>query len=235
MKMTILSALAAFTLAHGAHAIEVNGGTVELGYSSLIDITSLSSTKFTGGMEVGITRAFALQFDLGFFKSNSNGKTGRNTAMHAIYHVNDTTSLGAFASNDSVLGGNITYYGVEGGFEFTGFDAEVYLAAVDDSGVSGTLLGLNLHHRFDNNFGITGKIDHTSLGGGVDLTLFSVGVDYSLTPSSMLYAEIGSLEASVLGLSASQSFVGVGARINFGAARGVTFKRRGFLDLLPGL
>lgn len=51
MKFTILGALGVMTLAHGAHAMEVTGGTAEIGYSTLSDNTSASTSKFTGGLE----------------------------------------------------------------------------------------------------------------------------------------------------------------------------------------
>jgi hypothetical protein len=222
-------------LAHGALAVEVTGGTADIGYSTFTDDTNVSKTTFTGALEVGFTRAFSLQFDLGLYGLNAIDETARNATMHAVFHVNDTTSLGAFIGNDDISISDMNYYGVEGGFEFTGLDAEMYLASGDESGLSTTLYGLNLHHAYnDSGFGITGKLDRVNFSGG-DVTRISVGVDYALSPTSVLYGEVGSLHASALGLSGSESYIGFGARINFGAARGVTFKRRGILDMIPGL
>lgn len=234
MKHTILIALGVMALAQNAHAVEVTGGTAEIGYSTFFDDTTFSTTKFTGGMEVGFTRAFSLQFDLGIYGLNALNDTGRNVTLHAVYHVNETSSLGAFIGNDDISGADVTFYGVEGGFEFTGVDAELYLATGNESGFSGTITGLNLHHGFDSGFGLTGNIDRASFDGGLDVTRYSIGVDYDLSPTSVLYGEIGSMNASALGVSGSESFIGVGARINFGAARGVTFKRRGLLNIMPG-
>ncbi|MFT4960916.1 MAG: hypothetical protein ACI92Z_002002 [Paracoccaceae bacterium] len=154
--------------------------------------------------------------------------------MHTVFHVNETTSLGAFVGNENAAGDNGTYYGIEGGFEFTGLDAELYLSTGDYSGVSGEIFGIDLSHGFDNNFAVTGKLDYATFNEGVDLTRVSVGVDYDLSPTSVLYGEIGNLNATAFGLSGSKNFIGVGARINFGAARGVTFKNRGFLNIVPG-
>ncbi len=234
MKHTILMAVAAMGLAHGALAVEVTGGTVEIGYSSLNGGSNLSRTLAAGGIEVGFTRAFALQFDLSVYGLDALNDTGRTAALHAVYHVNDATSLGFFAGNEDISGFDANFVGIEGGFEFNSLDLEVYLASEDDNGTNGSLFGMNLHHDFGNNFGITGKIDRINLSGGVDLTSYSVGVDYNLGENSVLYGEIGSLNANALGLSGSESFVGIGARINFGAARGVTFRRRGLLEMLPG-
>ncbi len=235
MKTILLSALGALAFAQNASAVEVTGGTVELGYSSFTDDSSLSSTQITGGIEVGFSRTFAMQFDLGFYNFNEVGETGRNMTMHSVFHVSETASLGAFVGNDDFAGDNDTFYGVEGGFEFTGLDAEIYLAGGDYSGVSTEMIGLDLNHSFDNGVGLTGKIDHASFDGGIDLTRYSVGVDYDLSPTSVLYGELGSLNASAFGLSGSENFVGIGARVNFGASRGVTFQRRGLLDIIPGL
>jgi len=234
MKTTIVIALGALALAQNAFAAEVTGGNLEIRHSAFTDQTSLSSTSFTGSMEVGFTRAFALQFDLGMYKLNAINETGRNAAIHAVYHVNETASLGFFLGNDDIAG-SANIYGIEGGFELPGVDVELYLADETDSGASATLFGVDLHHDFGNNFGITGTLDRADFGSGVDLTRLKIGVNYDLSPTSEIYGELGSLNASAMGLSGSEAFVGIGARINFGAARGTTFKRRGLLELIPGL
>ena len=234
MKTTLIIALGAMALAQNAHAVEVTGGTLQIGHSAFTDDTSVSSTSFTGGLEVGFNRSFALQFDLGLYGLNTINETGTNAAIHAVYHVNETASLGFFLGHDDIAG-SADFYGIEGGFALPGVDVELYLANEDDNVSSGDLFGLELHHDISEEVGITGTFDHASFGGGVDLTRFKIGMNYNLSPTSELYGEVGSLNASALGLSGSESFVGIGARINFGAARGVTFKRRGLLSMLPGL
>lgn len=234
MKYVIPMAIAAMGLAHGALAVEVTGGTAEIGYSTFTSNSNVSRTFGAGGLEVGFTRAFSLQFDLAFYGFNAVNDTGRSATIHSIYHVNDTTSLGFFIGNDDVSGIDANFYGIEGGFELETLDAELYLASGDDNGISGSLMGVSLKHDLGNSFGLTGQLDHADFNGGIDFTRFSVGVSYDLSPTAVLYGEVGSLSASALGLSGSESFIGIGARINFGADRGVTFKRRGLLEFLPG-
>jgi hypothetical protein len=74
-----------------------------------------------------------------------------------------------------------------------------------------------------------------SLSGGAALTRIGVKVDHDLNQSLNIHAEVGSLKASAFGLSGSDTFVGIGAKIKFGADRGTTFGKRGLLDMIPGL
>lgn len=233
MKYFVMGALGVMAFSQGAQAVEITGGSVDAGYS-VLDDTDFSNAYLTGALEVGFTRTVAVQLDLGVHEFGT-ASTGRNLAIHSVFHLGETTSLGAFISNDDIDGNDLTYYGVEGGFELPGLDAEVYLATGDDNGSSVNLFGVNLHHATSSDFGITGKIDRASFDSGVDLTRLSVGMDYSITQDSVLYGEIGTLNADAFGLSGSQAYIGIGARMNFGAARGVTFKRRGLLDMMPGL
>jgi hypothetical protein len=188
-----------------------------------------------GSLEVGFTRAFALQFDAAYYSFNDVNESGRNVTMHAVFHTGSAASLGAFVGNDGFAGDNNTFYGVEGGMEFTGLNAEAYLSSVEDGGISGTLFGFNLHHDFGNEFGIRGRLDRASFDNDIDLTRLSVGLEYDVSPTAQLYGEIGTIDADFGGLSGSESFIGIGAKINFGAQRGTTFKRRGLLEIIPGL
>lgn len=235
MKKTLLMALCAVGTAHVANAVEFNGGNAEIAYSAFTDDSGLSRTAAFGSAEIGFSRMFALQGDLGVYRFNELGENGQNAALHAVFHINNAASLGLFVARDDLWDGNATYFGAEAGFEFSGIDTEVYLASADDDDVSGNMFGLDMSYGFQNNLGVRGRLDRIDFDNDVDLTRFSVGLEYHPNPSSTIYGEIGSLNADGYGLSGSETFIGVGARINFGSDRGATFNSRGLLTLLPGL
>ncbi len=235
MKTTILVTLAAMGLAQSASAVEVIGGTAEIGYSTFTSDSSLSRTIAAGGIEVGFSRAFSMQLDLAMYGLNTISRTGRNVTLHSNFHINDSGSVGLFLGSEDISGPNASYYGIEGGFELPEADIEMYLSREDDGASDVNQFGISVSHDFGNDLGISGKYDRASFNGGADLTRFSVGMDYNLSPTSKLYGEVGTLSASAVGLSGSETFIGIGARINFGGGRGVTFNRRGLLDIIPGL
>lgn len=236
MKHAALAAVGVFlVVAQQAQAAELTGGSLDLGYSGFFDDTDVSKTSLRGQAELGFTRNFALQLDLGYYDLNALDDSGTNIALHGIYHVNETVSLGAFYGQDSLNSVDADYLGIEGGFEIgESVATEVYLAAVDDNGIDGTLFGLELSNGLNEQIDLTAGVEHATYDNDLDLTRLSLGMDYSAGGPTKFYAEIGSLNADVLGLSGSEAFFNLGIRLDFGAKRGATFGQRGLLDLIPG-
>ncbi|SDW20266.1 porin [Litoreibacter albidus] len=237
MKSSIhaLAALALCATIQPAAAFELTGGSVDLGYSAFADDTDFSKLSLQGSVEAAFTRNFGAQLDLSYHDFNFVNDSGSNMTLHALYHVNEVASLGLFYGRDSDGSTDIDFYGIEGGYEFNNFDAEMYLATGEEAGISGNMFGLEGRYAINEKTGLGGSIDRVNFDGGVDATRIGVKVDHDLTETFNLNAEVGTARLSVPGLSGTETFVGIGAQFKFGAERGTTFGKRGLLDLIPGL
>lgn len=236
-RVAVVSIGALGVVACQASAVEVTGGNITLGYSSFTEDTSFSALVLKGSVELGFSKSFAVQADLGGFGYNFINETGTNFGLHGIYHLNETTSFGAYISSDSILGDSNEVYGVEAGFGSNGFDIEGYFGKTEFSGTDASTFGVLAHYTFEGNFGIGASVDRLDINvSGLALTRYGLKADYMLE-NTAIYAEIGSLAADIgeFSLSGSERYVGVGIEFNLGAKRGATFSDRGFLKMIPGL
>jgi len=222
-------------LCTNAQAVELTGGSLDLGYSAYVDDTDFSRLALRGQAEIGFNRNFALQIDAGGYNFNLLDETGTNIGLHAIYHVNDTVSFGAFYSRDDVSIIDADTYGLEAGFELSNqVSAEVYVATGDLQGADTTAFGLELSLAAGDRFELGLDVDHLDLESAADGTRLSIGVEYQFADQANVYAQFGNEEANLGSLGGSEPFFGVGLRIDFGAARGATFGQRGLLELVTG-
>ena len=157
-----------------------------------------------------------------------------NLGLHGLYHVSDATSFGLFVGQEELDGETLDFYGLEFGHEMAQFEVEGYLSQVDAEGEDANGLGLMGRFAVTPQVGLSASADRLDLDG-LDLTRWGLMVDYAPVDNFSLYAEIGTLDASISGASDSETFIGLGAKISFGAARGATFGDRGVFKYLPGL
>lgn len=221
-----------------ASAVELVGSSIALEYSAFTEDSSFAATSAKGSVELGFNKNFSLQGDLGGYKLNLVDETGSNIGLHGIYHVNETTSLGAFVSSDSIAGENTQYLGLEAGFGRDGFGLEGYAGKTDFEGVDATIYGLLGHYTFGNNVGLGASVDAVDFDiAGLSMSRYGFQLDYKASENTLIYAEIGSLSAEIddFGLSDSEQYVGIGIEFNIGSTRGTTFGDRGLLRLIPGL
>lgn len=237
MKVYLGAASAAlFACAMGpAHAVEVTGADITLGYSAFTEDNDFNASALEGSLEVGFNKQFGVQLDLGYHKFGAIDDDATTATLHGIYHVDDATSLGLFYGRDSALGGNIDFYGIEAGHEYDRFDVEGYVAHGEESGFSGTVVGLSGAYAATDSFKLGLSLDNADFDGGVTVRRVGVKGAYDFGTAASVYAEIGSLNGKVGGFSDSETFVGVGASFSFGADRGATFGQRGLAHLIPGL
>lgn len=234
MKNT-LTALCGATLicAQAAQAAEIIGGSVELSYSSFTEDSSVRRVGIDGSMEIGFTQNFSAQVDLTHHDLNAAGGDATTFAAHGIYHMNDVTSFGAFYAVENTNTGTFDYYGLEAGHEVGQFDLEGYIARADANAVDADVIGVSARYDLANTFGVTGSYDHIDIAGA-DLSTTTLRVDRDVAQNVNLFVEVGSARAAAGGLSGSETFVGLGGKITFGAERGTTFDARGLARLLPG-
>lgn len=238
MRPILATAAIAALLPVSAVAFEMTGATVGLSYSQLTEDSNLDRVDLGGSLEFGFSRDFGVQADLGFAQFGASDLDLTSIALHGIWHASEVSSLGFFLGRDDAEIGDDdasqSYLGIEVGYGEGGFDAEAYFAVADSDGGSGTAAGVALDWGLTPVFGLGVTIDRLS-SDDADLTAFALRGSYDVTPQAEIYAEVGTMDASAGGLSADSAFVGIGAEVNFGAARGATFDRRSLLGAIPGL
>lgn len=222
-----------FFLGHPVFAQEVTGGSLALSRSGFLGDTRIAKTAIDGQIELGFGRSFSLQGDLGFSNLDAADQTGVTATVHAIYHVTDQTSLGLFYGADRIGGNTVDFTGFEVGQETAAFDLEAYVAYGEESGVSGNVAGASGRYAVNDSLGVGASIQHGDLDG-LGITRIGLQGDVAVAPRFSVSAEIGSVSGSAVGTSNSETFIGLGGRITFGADRGATFGKRGLLNLIPG-
>ena len=233
MNRILLSATCMVAIfAHMAQAGEVTGGSVGLGYSAFTDDSAgtVSKTALSGSLEYGFDRNFGLQGDLslgrlGFVEADTTSFT-----LHGLYHANETASFGVFLGRDEIEGEGGNFYGFEAGFEQGQLNGDVYAAAGDYDGLNGSLLGIGAAYDATDSFTLGGSYDKLNIEG-YDLSRVQLEAEYRMDKFA-LTGQLGSANVEDAG---SETYFGLGARINFGAKRGTTFDRRGLVEALPGL
>lgn len=225
---------ATFLFSNAALAGEISGGSIGLSYSSFTEDSDFSRIGVEGSIEYAFNRDFSVQGDLAFQNFGESDLDSTTFGAHGIYHVNDDTSLGAFFMREDVDDGDGNFYGIEGGYETGQVEFEGYAGNFDGDGDNATILGISGRYEFSNALGLTGSFDQID-GDGVELSRYGVKLDRDVSPTLNLFVEVGSADVEAGGLSGSETFVGLGGKIVFGAERGATFEQRGLTRLIPGL
>lgn len=236
MRVRVCAAVAAafVVAAPGAMAQQVTGGSITLSHSAFTEDSDVSKTSLTGSVEVGFSRDFSVQFDLGGSRLNFADETVTTGVLHGIYHLNANTSAGVFVGLDRAAGESLNFVGFEFGHMAgrTGFEA--YVGRGEEQGVSGTLIGLSTRYAATEQLGVGVSLDQMDVGP-LNATRYSLNGDYAVTSNVKVFGEIGAARAEVLGLSDSEGYVKIGGKFTFGAKRGTTFGQRSVLNILPGL
>lgn len=215
---------------------EVTGGQIKVSQSGFTDDFSVAKTNVSGALELGFGAQFGLQLDLGVNMLNFADETATNIAAHGTYKLSDSTALGAFYGMDRIGGGQNDFFGVEAAKNFGTGGVQGYLARGEDSGDSGTVLGISGGAVLGNGFGLGASLDHGAFDGGASLTRLGLRGSFGLGEQSNMYAEIGTLNGEIDGLgSDSETYAKIGTTFNFGANSGPTFGDRSLFNLLPGL
>ncbi|GGH20157.1 hypothetical protein SAMN05444007_101346 [Cribrihabitans marinus] len=235
-KLTIAGAVAAGLLSTQVVAAELVGGSLDIGYSQFTgDGDDLARYTFAGSGELAFNRQFSLQLDLGLYNFDLIDETARNITLHSNFHATDTTSLGLFLGRETLDSNDLDFIGAEIGHEFNNGQIEGYAMRLDGAGSDGTQIGALVSGDLTEQVGLSARIDYMDGDNAVEVTRLALGADYKLGEGAAIYGEIGNAEFTSFGNSADEAFVGAGLRIDFGQGRGTTFRRRGFLDIIPGL
>ncbi|MDO8882552.1 MAG: hypothetical protein U0934_12820 [Pseudotabrizicola sp.] len=233
MKHTLSLALAGLFCASAVQAFEVTGGSLSLGYSSFIGsspATDVNKLSLGSSMEFGLSQQFSVQGDFALTKFNATNLDNTNFGLHAIFHVNESTSVGAFIGRDRIEHENLNYFGVEVGHQAGAFGTEAFLTIAKDGGSNGTVIGVKGEYSLTDSAMLGARFDLLNVDGA-DAAKFAIIGEVAALPGLNLTGELGQARIDGIG---SEAYVGVGVKVNFGAKRGATFDRRSIIDLLPG-
>lgn len=245
LKTGILSVLGASVfLAQPAAAVEFTGGEVSLGYSMFTAENDLSRFTLDGAVELGFNQSFGAQIDLSHSKFGFTDLSTTSATLHAIYHVNDTSSLGVFytyekAGINGLGSGNLDVFGIEGGFERGAWDVEGYVGFGKEQGVSFTTFGADIAYQLSDRFKVGVSHDRVELEDVISFHSTALRGRYEVATGMDVYADLGKAGVGVdlgsVSVSADETFVGFGLTYTFGADRGATFGKRNLSQIVPGL
>lgn len=249
MTKTTTLAMATAMIFTGTFAMSqaVTGGDVSIAYAGLTD-TDLDTSGFTlsTSAEIALARDFAVQGDFSYTDGEVAGFSGDILSLgaHAIYHANAQASFGAYYGQDSSDGEDLTFYGVEGGYEqdqlqFSGYFG---LSAVDSGPVGITGLGdidlnqFGLAVSYDINpiVALNGRYDQIRFTDAAKVSRLAAGVATDVGYNVNLAAEIGRIEGDLLGTSGDETYASATATYTFGAERGATFAAKGLTQTIFG-
>lgn len=234
IRLTAATAALCLMAAAPALSQQVTGGSLSLSHSAFVDETRVAKTALAGSVELGFSRSFSVQADLGFTDLNAVSETATTFTLHGVYHLSDTTSAGLFLGVDSVAGESEEFVGLEFGHQVGRSGFEAYVARAEEDGISGTMIGLSTRYEMGNSGGIGVSLDRAAVEG-IRATRYSLNGDLTVADGMKLFGEVGALHGSVGGASDSEGYVKLGAKFTFGAKRGTTFGQRSILNVIPGL
>lgn len=233
-KHTLITAAVLAVVGSGVMAQGITGGSIGVEVTQPTDLDDFTGTNYFGAIEYGINRQFAVSADISSYRFDSIDEDARSATLHGIYHLSDTASVGAFVGQDMPENGSdITIYGVEGGTEFMGGKVEGYVGIADNDDDT-VIFGVDGTYAFNEAISFVAGAAFSEGNDDISASTISAGAEYTITGGPALYAEIGNSSSDGLGANdIDETFVGVGARINFGAARGTTFGQRSLFEALP--
>lgn len=230
MARIIGLALASLLAANAAHAVEVTGAEAGLEFSTLTgDADDLNKFTASGSLELSFSQEFAIQGDVALSELGWVDESGKSVGLHAIYNA-PAFSAGIFYGKDWIDGEDAEYYGLEGGGASGLFRGEGYIGRIDDGVYDGTIFGIRGEYAATDTVAIGARYDSMRIEG-IDMFRLSLTAGYAVD-NFELSGEVGRADADYID---SETFVSIGAKMNFGARNGTTFDRRGLLAVMPGL
>ncbi|MBB5723871.1 hypothetical protein FHS72_003516 [Loktanella ponticola] len=215
----LLSSAALILSAAPLYAQQFTGGELGFEYNQFVDDDSINGTNYHLGAEMAFNRSFSIAANVQNldFEGDDTSAT-----LHGIYHLNETSSLGVFVAGN---GDEQTSFGFEGGTELWKGDIGGYIGQVDVDGETAVIFGLSSNTPIGANFSVFSDLDFVA-DDDVAVSTQELGVEYNITGGADIFAQVGQAEVFTDFGSDAETYVGIGARIQFGAARGTTFEAR---------
>ena len=221
---TILTAVSLTALLTSAMAQGFSGGELTIDAYGFSDGGDSTVVNYSAALEYSINRNVSIAGDVSIYDLSILSDDVTNFTLHGIFHVNDQTSIGGFYGVDSLSGNGSAFGGFEAGYETGALGVEGYIAIYDNDDDT-SVFGLSGEYEISDTISATANIGLGDIGN-VDYTRISAGAEYSFAQGPSVYAELG----NVTGGGTDSGYIGLGANIEFGAARGTTFDRRGIFE-----
>ena len=232
-KNTFITAAVLAVIGSGAMAQGITGGSIGVEVTQPTDFEEFIGTNYFGAIEYGITRQFAVSADVSSYRFDSLDQDATSATLHGVYHLGDTASVGVFFGQDKLEGeDSLNIYGIEGGTEFMGGQVEAYVGVADNDADT-KIFGFDGNYNFNEAISFKGGAAFQDSGDEGSASTISIGAEYTITGGPSLYAELGNVNVDSGATDESETFIGLGARINFGSARGTTFGQRSVFEALP--
>lgn len=211
-----------------------SGAELSVETFAFTDDFDIGHTSYSGGAEYALSRSFGVAANFSYFGLSALDTDATNLTIHGLYHLGGAATVGLFIGREWTDGVGADIYGLEGGTEFAGGTVEGFVGQIDGTDRDGTMLGLSGRYDFTDAIAATAELGRASLGEETNLTRLSVGGAYALAPGLDLYGNLGQITGESGGADAEETFIGIGARVSFGANRGTTFGARSQYDIIPG-
>ena len=224
----VLAAVASPVVAQG-----ITGGSLGIEWGAPTDLETLGSTTYRSAVEYSFNHNMGISADLSGYSFNSTEDNGTSLTLHGIYHLSDSASAGVFVGADSANGTGNPVYGIEAGSEILEGHVEGYVGLLDSDNAA-TLFGISGEYDVINGFAAIGSFDLSSSDDGDGVNRFAIGTEYTMVNGPSFFAEVGQTNLDTSGVSSSATFIGVGAKVAFGAGRGTTFGPRSAFETTSG-
>ncbi len=230
--------MAAGIVAAGTSMVQAqgfSGGTLGIDYENYSDNDQLGSVNYFGGLEYAITNSISFGANIATYSFEDVDGNNWNYTLHGIYDVGNGIVAGGYLGQDRYDDGELTNYGVEGKMGFGAATAEAYLGRGEDDDDTATYFGVSGNYPIASGFGVMASYDLVSLDDAdLDTSKIAIGGEYVLDSGPSFYATVGRAYFTAGDVDTDENFIGVGAKINFGAGNGTTFGTRSLYDIVPG-
>lgn len=220
IRFTATAAALAAVLASSSNAQEFSGGEIGLEYNLNASETSNNNASYNAGVEF----AFGREYAIGVTAQNLDiNDASSNLTLHGIYHLNPKATVGLFYSRDE---DEVQGYGIEGGTTLGRGEIGGYVGQRSLESEDVMIVGFESRTQVSDQITFFTDFDIVS-DDRFGAATSELGMSYAFDQGPEAYVQVG--RASVFGddiENDSETYIGVGARITFGAKRGSTFESR---------
>ncbi len=206
-------------------------GDLGIGFYTLTDDGDLGQTSYSGSLEYAITPGFAIAGDLAAYNNDGLFADATTATIHGIYHLDRVTSFGLFLGQEWTDDDASDVIGVEAATNLFGVDVEGFAGQVRTDDPT-SFFGASGAYPLMNEITLTGDMGLVGVDGD-SFNRISAGAEYGMPVGPVLFGEVGRIGSDTDGNTESSTFIGIGARLDFGADGGPTFGRRSPYDLIP--
>ena len=218
----VIAAILVAAFASPAVAQEFSGGEIGLEYNINADDTSTDVSSYNAGVEFSFGREYAISVTAANLDIGDSDSATRLT-LHGLYHLNPGSTVGLFYSADE---DDVAGYGVQGGTVLGLGEIGGYIGQRSVADSNATIVGFESRTQVADQITFFTDFDIASFDE-VTSTTSELGVSYLFEQGPEAYVQVGRQSLSGDDIEdQGDTYIGIGARISFGAKRGTTFESR---------